>query len=292
MRNSLLFISLIIFFLGCKEPKYEGFAISDSGLHYRIDVLGNDTKVRQGNYLTVAYTVESLNKKLLKKSRKLFKLNEREEDGGIVEGVYLMSEEDSMVFYMPAENIYNKFIKEPVPKEILKSQDVKVSLKVEKVQTEKEFINAKNKFRQWLMTNNIDDQNLVIEEEYIGSYIKETGEEYSVTPNGLYYHVVNSGEGNYPEFGKGVLIDYEGVTLEGLKFDSTKDRGQPFDFILGNEYQVIKGIEEGIFLMKPGAVFKFIIPSHLAYGESGTADKVIQPNTPVIYYVELLAVGE
>lgn len=278
--------------LACQEEPHPGFAVSDSGLYYRLEVIGNEKKIESGNYVTVAYEVFADSSKRLKKSRKIFKLNEKVNDGGIVEGVGMMSEEDSMTFFMTAKNVYLKFIKESVPSAIRPTAEVKVGIKVEQVQTEEEFIAAKNKFREWLMTNEIDDQQMLLEEDAIARYIKSTEEEYSLTPNGLYYHVIQSGDGETPEFGKGVLIDYEGKTLDGKLFDSSYKRGQSFDFILGNEMQVLKGIEEGIFLMSTGAKYKFIIPSYLAYGDEGSVDGVIPPFSPVVYEVELLAIGK
>jgi FKBP-type peptidyl-prolyl cis-trans isomerase FkpA len=97
------------------------------------------------------------------------------------------------------------------------------------------------------------------------------------------------GAGAVAEAGKQVTVHYTGWLTNGTKFDSSKDRGQPFTFQLGAG-QVIKGWDQGVAGMKVGGVRKLTIPSNLAYGANG-AGGVIPPNATLVFEVELLGVN-
>ncbi|WP_413174624.1 FKBP-type peptidyl-prolyl cis-trans isomerase [Anabaena azotica] len=109
------------------------------------------------------------------------------------------------------------------------------------------------------------------------------------TPSGLKYIELNKGEGTAtPERGQTVVVHYTGTLEDGTKFDSSRDRGQPFSFKIGIG-QVIKGWDEGLSTMKVGDRRQLIIPSELGYGARG-AGGVIPPNATLIFDVELLGI--
>jgi FKBP-type peptidyl-prolyl cis-trans isomerase FkpA len=113
------------------------------------------------------------------------------------------------------------------------------------------------------------------------------------TPSGLQYVDLTVGNGDVAKTGDQVSVHYTGWLQKpdgskGQKFDSSKDRGQPFKFPLG-QGQVIKGWDEGVQGMKVGGARELIIPPALGYGERG-AGGVIPPNATLIFEVELLGV--
>ena len=108
------------------------------------------------------------------------------------------------------------------------------------------------------------------------------------TPSGLKYTDVVVGSGAQPRSGQTAVVHYTGRLLDGTKFDSSKDRNQPFSFPLG-QGRVIKGWDEGVATMKVGGTRQLTIPPDLAYGSRG-AGGVIPPNATLTFEVELLDV--
>jgi FKBP-type peptidyl-prolyl cis-trans isomerase len=97
------------------------------------------------------------------------------------------------------------------------------------------------------------------------------------------------GQGDEASAGKTVVVHYTGWLTDGTKFDSSKDRNEPFDFPLGAGY-VIRGWDQGVAGMKVGGSRKLTIPPELGYGSRG-AGGVIPPNATLVFEVELLAVN-
>lgn len=106
------------------------------------------------------------------------------------------------------------------------------------------------------------------------------------TASGLRYFDIVPGTGASPQTGKQVTVNYTGWLLNGQKFDSSKDRNQPFSFTFGVG-QVIKGWDQGLATMKTGGRRLLIIPPDLAYGIRG-APGAIPPCSTLIFDVELL----
>jgi FKBP-type peptidyl-prolyl cis-trans isomerase FkpA len=110
------------------------------------------------------------------------------------------------------------------------------------------------------------------------------------TASGLQYWDIEAGTGATAAAGSAVKVHYTGWLTSGAKFDSSRDRNEPFSFLLGAG-QVIKGWDEGVAGMKVGGKRQLRIPPSLGYGASG-ASGVIPPNATLIFDVELLEVGK
>lgn len=134
------------------------------------------------------------------------------------------------------------------------------------------------------------------EKEAMGAAMREEGEAFLkmnasaegvvTLPSGLQYKVLREGTGKKPSASSQVRCHYEGTLLNGVKFDSSYDRGEPAVFGLN---QVIRGWTEGVQLMAEGAKYEFYIPYDLAYGEHG-APGAIPPYAALKFIVELVEV--
>jgi FKBP-type peptidyl-prolyl cis-trans isomerase FkpA len=111
----------------------------------------------------------------------------------------------------------------------------------------------------------------------------------TTTPSGLIIDDLVVGNGAVAAAGQKVTVHYTGWLTDGTKFDSSKDRNDPFDFPLGAG-RVIKGWDEGVAGMKIGGKRKLTIPPALGYGARG-AGGVIPPNATLVFEVELLGVN-
>lgn len=118
---------------------------------------------------------------------------------------------------------------------------------------------------------------------------KKTDEKVVTTKSGLKYVDLKVGDGAEAKDGSKVSVHYTGTLENGKKFDSSKDRDEPFDITIGKS-RVIKGWTEGLQGMKVGGKRKLIIPADLAYGAGGTPDGAIPPNATIIFEIEMLSV--
>ena len=126
------------------------------------------------------------------------------------------------------------------------------------------------------------DQNILI------NYIMDQGIEVKRTPTGLFYQIIEEGQGTKAKWGDWVTVHYKGYTLDGKEFDSSYKRKAPIEFYIGN---MIPGWNEGLEFLAPGGKALFLIPSALAYGEKGFPG-FIGPNTVLAFEVALIKVEQ
>ncbi len=119
-------------------------------------------------------------------------------------------------------------------------------------------------------------------------FVEPDAAKLTETASGLKYEVVKEGTGGTPKMYEYVTCNYAGWLTDGTYFDGSYTRGEPTSFLLG---RVIAGWNEGLQLMKEGAIYRFVIPGDLAYGAQGRPP-TIQPNATLIFQVELVKLGK
>jgi len=114
-----------------------------------------------------------------------------------------------------------------------------------------------------------------------------TEDQLTTTASGLQYQIIKEGFGPKPNAAQSVKAHYCGWLTDGTQFDASYDRSAPADFPLN---RVIPGWTEGVPLMKQGAIYKFVIPGNLAYGDSGRPP-TIGPDATLVFYIHLLGIN-
>lgn len=143
---------------------------------------------------------------------------------------------------------------------------------------QKVIANLKNKYQHLAQINAKKGK------DFLAQNAKKKG--VFTTASGLQYKILTKGHGARPKITDTVTVNYKGQLLDGTVFDSSYARKKPISFKLN---QVIKGWQQGLTMMKPGATWVLYIPSDLAYGSQGTIGK-IGPNETLIFKVQLLSV--
>ncbi len=185
--------------------------------------------------------------------------------GSLEEGLAMLGSGDSATFYLSADSVYQRIFNQPTPAFLKAGDELIFQVGVLAVK------NEDRELADWFIREKIN---------------------IAPRPSGLYILPLSSGKANAKAAtpGKKAKVHYTGYLLDGTKFDSSVDRGEPFQFQVGKG-QVIPGWDEGVSTMKVGDKVRLVIPSYLAYGPRG-ASNVIPPYAPLVFEVELLDVLE
>jgi FKBP-type peptidyl-prolyl cis-trans isomerase len=171
-------------------------------------------------------------------------------------------------------------------------QALEATLKGDKTSlTAEEALAVRQSFMQQMQAKKVAEQKVAADKnkkegvDFIAANKSKPG--VKTTASGLQYMVEKEGTGAKPKATDTVKVNYLGTKIDGTKFDSSYDRGQPATFPLNG---VIKGWSEGLQLMPVGSKYKLYVPADLAYGEN--APGPIGPNATLIFEVELLGIED
>lgn len=296
MRNqvlkSLLFLTVFQIAIGC-QSKYDGYQELESGLFFKVETISDEEKrIQKNNFLQFKYVFKSPAGDTIDASRILLKVNEVYKSGGLLEALSMINEKErgSAIFPLSKLNddLEGAFNFDGFDQEML----VHAEFQIDSIFTEQEFTDAKKHFLNWISTTSSKSFDTMQEEAEMDDYESAKGLKTEKSVTGLRYTCIKNGTGEPSGFGKRVKIKYEGKFLNGELFNSTKalDEGVQ-DFYLGQEMQVIKGIEEALTYMREGDKFVLLIPSWLAFGNKGSSTGVVPGLTPVLYELELISVN-
>ncbi len=268
---------------GCNQDKHPEYTNLSSDTYYKLLKVGEtEEKPNYTDYVTVDLAYRTMEDSLFFLARRKFQISEPAFEGAIDECFKMMSVGDSVSFILNAGKFFNETLGIRIPHFLEQGGDFKVDVSMLNFQSEADFISEKEQFLSWI--NDFSEYERVFLEQYLDKRV------LNVAPSGsgLYYKILNEGHGEKVKRGDTISVHYEGRFLNGDFFDSTKKRNLPFDFVFGQEWQVVKGLEEAIGQMKEGEHSLFVLPSHLAFGNSGSSTGIIPPFTSVIFEVELL----
>lgn len=259
-----LFLPLLIVLAACEQEATETRLSTPNGLSYTMHVQTAEQRAEIGDIL-VAYmdygTVDSVIFDSRQFKRPVYlQVTNPAYKGSLEEGLQLLGAGDSATFYLVADSVYNRIFRQPLPPGIAPGTEMIFNIGVLAVRNEERDL------EKYLANQNINER---------------------PRSSGLIVQMLKEGKGPAAVPGKQVSVHYTGFLLDGTKFDSSRDRNEPFSFILGQE-QVIRGWDEGVKLLKVGDQARFIIPSYLAYGPKGAGNGSIPPYSTLVFEVELV----
>jgi FKBP-type peptidyl-prolyl cis-trans isomerase len=258
-----------------------------SGLYFLETAQGKGIKIDSGSWVKVQFKVSLIDGKQIFSTYERgepmeFEFGKRFDTPGFEEGVGKMLKGGKATLIVPSKIAFGEMGRGAmVPPYASIIYDVEVVDVQSKADHDKKQAEEKKKAEQKLETNKQQEGNLMKQ------YLKEKNINTKPTASGLIYVEKVKGTGTRAVAGKTVKVHYTGTLLNGTKFDSSRDRNEPFEFTLG-QGQVIKGWDEGIAMMNVGGKAMLVIPSAIAYGDRDMG--TIPPFSTLVFDVELLDV--
>ena len=285
MRKNFFLLSALFLMLslltGCSNAP-NGYQATDNGLYYRLFTNNGGENPQIGDLLELTMSC-SVNDTvvILPLTKNIIPMAEPSFWSDFVEGFSMMHKGDSASFIVDIDSSFvNLFGYNTLPPQFSSTDIMRFEVRLDDFYPESEF-----RFR---MIENIK-KNYPAETEKAASelnaYLEKNGVVAQPTSTGLYYVKTQDGTGEKPSKGSTVKAHYTGYLLDGTVFDTSIERGEPIEFVLGVG-QVIPGWDEGIALMSKGEKAVLYIPYYLAYGDRDLG--VIPPFSNLVFEVELI----
>ncbi len=277
---------LIVLLFSCKEEKYPGYSLLGDGIYYRLHTFGDGKiKPEKGDFLSLkvkCYKGDTLICEELYPDRDGFDtMSVKDVSYDLLSSAITMMEVgDSASFIFDEKSPFTK-------------QDTLVPVSLHE-----------NPFRLEVRLVNLKEEKIVRKERLLHSlWVKEkreeelelirlfiTGNNINAVPDSdnFYYIETMAGSGEQPVTGQVTTVSYKASFISGKEFYSTFASNDMFEFILGAPGQLLPGMERGIRKMREGGKARFIVPSHLAFGEAGSSTGLVGPFKTLIFDVELV----
>ncbi|MDD4385802.1 MAG: FKBP-type peptidyl-prolyl cis-trans isomerase [Bacteroidales bacterium] len=282
---ALLAVVVLVSSCGNNSKLYPSFSVTKSNIHYKLITIGEtDQKAQPTDFVNVLVTYRTPNDSIFFQGARTFQLTEPQFIGSIDECFTMLAAGDSATFYLSADDFFTKTIETTTPRFFKVGDLLRVDIKMLGILTEKAYQREKETFLHW-----IEDFG-EYEKVLLKQYIDEQTNDFEQTASGIYYIPIKQGTGNKIQVGDTITVHYEGRFFNGKYFDSTRKRDEAFQFVYGQKWQVIQGLEEAIGMMYPQERSIFIIPSHMAFGQGGSSTGIVPAFTPVIFEVEVIEV--
>ena len=270
MKKSFLLLFILgVLFTSCQRKSE--YNQTSSGLYYKFYEQNEGENPQEMELLDVILSC-SINDTavIIPDNRMIIPMMESLFVSDIYEGFKMMHRGDSASFMVRADSTFLTLFGSPLPPVFSVNDLMRFEIRLNDFCSESELYakqeaNAEQELNEYLKNNNITP---------------------ITTESGLNYVITKEGNGEKPGIGTLITVHYTGKLLDGTVFDSSVERNEPFQFVLGIG-QVIPGWDEGLQLMSKGSNAVLYIPYYLAYGDRG-AGGVIPPFTPLIFEVELI----
>lgn len=279
----------------CNEKNpYPGYQKTNNGLYYRFFTQNEGELPQIGELMEVKLCcMVNDTTMVIPKTENVMMLQESKFPGDFNEGLAMMHKGDSASFIVNIDSTFKYLFGQPTLPAEFKSTDVmRFEIMVKDFYPEKVYaqnfaneVKSRNDERAAKLQNDYPDETAKAASE-LAKYLAKNNIVVEPTASGLYYVMTSEGNGEKPQVGKSVKMHYTGKLLNGTVFDSSVERGEPFQFVLGVG-QVIPGWDEGVQLMSKGEKGILYIPYYLGYGERQAGEK-IAPFSNLMFEVELV----
>lgn len=289
----LLGSAMLVGLASCNKSEFDGYTKAENGLHYQFFTQDeNGVKAAEGDGVSISI-IYALKRPTTDSVLFDSKLNSEDGSGviryilpkssflgSLEDAITMMSKNDSAAFIISADSFFLKTNKmQALPPFVKPGDHLKVTVKMVEIKTKKEL--DENQKKQEAEIAALEGA----EKPKLDAYLAANKITNAPTASGLIFIETQKGKGkDHPKATDEVTVHYTGTLLDGTKFDSSVDRGEPATFPLD---RVIPGWTEAIQLMTKGSKAKLIIPSNIGYGPRGAGGQ-IPPFSSLIFDVELI----
>ncbi|HEY1040561.1 MAG TPA: FKBP-type peptidyl-prolyl cis-trans isomerase [Bacteroidia bacterium] len=289
-RNLYPFFLVFIFlFASCgnKEELTNGYSRAESGFYYKLCSIGDGQKnPEQGDLLLLNVNYKTQKDSVFFDSKHnswmgYFLVVDKSKKGfqSYMDG---MLEGDSLIFLVDRNIFFKEIFNTEVPYFSQKDSVVKAELKLVAIMDSTEMELYKHSRAIEVRENSAN------ESEQILKFAKTNWKQYDSIPQHLLFKMIRTTSDSAVVEGKSVSMKYTGYFLDGRVFDNAQSF-KTFDFTYGSQQQLLPGLQIALGVMHKGEIAKFILPSHLAFGELGSSG-IVPPYSPLLYEVEIVDV--
>ena len=273
--NPLVIVMLVALTMLACSSKYAGYDKTDTGLYYKLFKVSKDTiKARVGDWvsLTMRYTYKDstlFNSKAAMGSPVRFQLPPSEFKGDIYEGIRMLSAGDSADFIVNADSLFTKTFRQP---------------------KRPPFVDSNSVIHFYITLLSVDSPSSMIkkEEDALRKYIEDKKITIAPTASGLFFIETVQGKGMKIDSGSWVKPHFKVSLIDGKQIFSSYDRGEPMSFEYGKRFDT-PGFEEGVGKMLKGGKATLVVPSKIAFGETGRG-AMVPPYSSIVYDLEIIDV--
>ncbi|MFZ4523571.1 MAG: FKBP-type peptidyl-prolyl cis-trans isomerase [Bacteroidales bacterium] len=271
--NPLIIVIFIALAMASCTSKYPGYDKTTSGLYYKLFKVSKDTvKAKLGDWVSLNMRYKYKDSTLFESQKAMqapvrFQLPASDFKGDIYEGIKMLSPGDSADFIINADSLFIKTFRQP---------------------SRPPFIDSNSVVHFYITMISIDSPALLMkkEQESLKKYIDEKKVAVAPVSSGLIFIETLAGKGPKIDSGAWVKVHFNVSLIDGKQVFSTKERGEPIEFEFGKKFDT-PGFEEGISKMLKGGKATLIVPSAIAYGETGKGS-IIPPYATIVYDVEVV----
>jgi FKBP-type peptidyl-prolyl cis-trans isomerase FkpA len=290
MSNNFKLFCILLIANSCKEKTktYQGYS-KQADFYYKLVSLGDETKKTDSSQcLWISASCKTLSDSIFwdtkHNNNQTFFITKN--SSAFLKNIYGFSIGDSLEYLFPTQRFFAAFYNSPVPFFCKNDSCVKFSVKITRALSTNQFKEFNDSLSEYINQQR-DKENIQIQ-DYITKNCKQVNEfasnafiEKTGVPSGSITTL------DSVKKGKKIKLMYKGYFLDGTLVDYTPNNWA-FEFVLGQEGQLIDGLQLALYKLKKGEKAKIILPSRLAFGEKGSSNGAVPPYTPLVYQIEIV----